>query len=148
MEPTDRFYKFDLFKKLIEEITNLITAMQRQLISILNQAPSKNPAERKTNKLGLFQRLRSLWPFNKFVKENSLHNYLLFNKEIENICEEIIVENFGLILESKEDQISQILIKFNNDFKSIVKKYADILQKDYDKEKEEYLRSSGVPTSR
>lgn len=147
MESTNQFYKFELFKKLIEDITNLINNLQSQIIKILsnNQSSPKN-VQPRTNKLGLFQKLKSIWPLNKFVKESSLHDYLKINEQIENICQEIILENFEFVIkENNNQQITQILIKFNNDFKELIKKYADILKKDYDKEKQEYIKKTGVP---
>jgi hypothetical protein len=68
---------------------------------------------------------------------------LEFNNKIKNICDQIIVENFT-ILESN-NQISNILNKFNDEFKKIIMKYANFLQKDYEAERAGFIKKTGAP---
>lgn len=150
MDKNNRFYKFDLFKRLIEDITNLVTNFQNQILKILqssqsNQSNQSNQlVQNKPNKLGFFQKLKSFWPFNKFVKE-SLHNYLTFNEEIDKISNEIVIEHLLFTETNDNQEIAKLIIKFNNDFKNLINKYANELQTDYDKEKTNYIKDTGSP---
>ncbi len=148
MDKNNRFYKFELFNRLIEDITNLVANFQNQILKIIQSSQSNQPTQptnfQKPNKLGFFQKLKSFWPFNKFVKE-SLHNYLTFNEEIEKISNEIIIEHLLLTETNDNQEIAKLIIKFNNDFKTLINKYANELQVDYDKEKTNHIKDTGSP---
>lgn len=148
MDKNNRFYKFELFKRLIEDITNLVTNFQNQIFKIIQSSQSTQPAQsnhvQKPNKLGFFQKLKSFWPFNKFVKE-SLHNYLTFNEEIEKISNEIVAEHLLFTETNDNQEIAKLIIKFNNDFKALINKYSNELQIDYDKEKTNHIKDTGSP---
>jgi len=130
-----------IFQNLVQDITNLIKNLEIELLSFEKNIEKTTQAP---GKLNIFQKLKSIWPFrNFFGGKPTLKEYLEFNNKIKNICDQIIVENFT-ILESN-NQISNILNKFNDEFKKIIMKYANFLQKDYEAERAGLIKKTGAP---
>jgi len=60
----------------------------------------------------------------------SLQEYLEFSKTIDSFADEIFVEAFGkVVFEESTSEISALMQKFRIDFKNVIKKYIDIINK-------------------
>jgi hypothetical protein len=142
-QSVENINKFVLFQSMTKEITALIKQLEADL---LNATKNTKQFQIKTpnipNKLGLFQRVKSLFPKESVGKKRTLKQYVEFNHNTNKLCEDLIKDNF-IILEN--NQVEDILYKFKVEFSKIIKKYGDLLQKDYEYEKQKINKSTGSP---
>lgn len=132
--------KYKLYQGLTNDISLLIKKLEADINNIVKYSSDTKPIDSSGAK-----KLRSFWPFKElWVKERpTLKQYLEFKNNIDKIIDEIIFENINII--ESYDQVSSIIQKFKSDFYNIIKKYAEILQKDYDEDKKKFIVSTGSP---
>lgn len=146
------FLKFHIFKNLIKDISFLIKNLENELKNKLNKNfsnnPSNNSSKEDISKSALGSQIKKIWPFKGFseAQRPSLSDYLENKNRINNFLDEIIIKNTGkLTLIEQYDQISDIIDKFKLDAFNIFSKYSKMLQPEYDKERENFIKSTKIP---
>lgn len=145
--------KYELFKKITDELTPLIIKLEKDIINILNNQSKSNKQPAASNFGKKFQSLaRSL--FTKESNENilflyknrkkDLKNYVQLENKLIKICDDTINETFKntIILENLSN-IPKLLSDFRSNFINIVKNLAGELQADYDLDKEQLMKKLG-----
>lgn len=143
------FEKFKIFRDLITDIALLIKNLEQNLKIKLNQnKPSNSSFKDDLAKSALGSRIKKIWPFKGFSEDcrPSLYDYLDHNNNINKFLDEIVLENTGRInLIEQYDQIADIINKFKIDASGIFRKYSQQLQPEYDRERENFIKNTGIP---
>ena len=148
--------KYELFKKITDELTPLIIKLEKEILGVLSNYSKSTPIKTNTTQSSFGKKFQSLARsiFAKESNENvlflyknrkkNLKNYIELENKLNKICDEIISENFdnNLILENLSE-IPKLLSNFRQSFINVVKNLADELQSDYDLDKAEMMRKLG-----
>ena len=147
--------KYELFKKIADEMTPLIINLEKDISRVLSTNPPEQKINaQKTNNFG--GRLKGLARsvFTSESNENiinlyknrkrNLESYSKLDNKLKEIFEDTIKENISNnTLSENSSEISILLSNFREKFISIIKNIASELQVDYDKEKSEYMQKAG-----
>jgi hypothetical protein len=143
--------KYQLFHDLSTEVARLIADLEVQLKQKMSKSTSPTfsgatttqKSKPLTYKIG--QGLRSFWSGLSNKSESrlpSLKEYIAYNESINNLIN-IILEERNLF-EQYED-IADIINKFKNNFRNIIKKYADILEPGHHAAQVQSTKTHGTP---
>lgn len=143
------FEKFKIFRDLITDIALLIKNLEQNLKIKLNQnKPSNSSLKDNLAKSTLGSRIKKIWPFRGVFEAHraSLSDYLEYNNNINKFLDEIVLESTGRVnLIEQYDQIADIINKFKIDASGIFRKYSQQLQPEYDRERENFIKNTGIP---
>jgi hypothetical protein len=138
--------KYELFKKITDELTPLILNLEKDI----NNALSKQSIARKPVdiKKGLSNLARSIFTKESnenildlyFSRRKNLNNYIKLENKLNELYENLIYDIKENIITENASQVQSILSNFKQNFVSAIKNIANELQVDYDKEKEEYMK--------
>ena len=143
------FEKFKIFRDLITDIALLIKNLEQNLKIKLNQnKPSNSSLKDNLAKSTLGSRIKKIWPFRGVFEAHraSLSDYLEYNNNINKFLDEIVLESTGRVnLIEQYDQIADVINKFKIDASGIFRKYSQQLQPEYDRERENFIKNTGIP---
>lgn len=144
--------KYELFKKIADELTPLILNLEKDINAALagasQQKVNTSANYGKNLKRGLGNLARSIFTkessenlINLYQnRKNSLYDYQKLEYKIEQIYNDIIDES---LINENSSKVAELLLSFKQKFSDAIKNIANELQVDYDKEKAEYMKQHG-----
>ena len=139
--------KYQLFHDLSTEVAKLIADLESQLKQRMSKSASAQPQKTRPLSYRVGQGLRSFWSGATGKSESSLpslRDYIEYNESINDIIN-ITLQEININLFEQYDTISDIVDKFKNDFRSIIKKYSNILEPEYHASKVQAVKTHGSP---